>query len=140
MINIGDYIQTAYKALKTVTPKVYFDRPKAVSEQVGEYAVVYCPSYISNRELGGEDELNYYVTTIDIDLYVRDKQTSQQTNQLNIQRIDKITKSVMALFPIIDKEKSVMIHNPRVIFSSSDGDGWHYVLITARLTTYIDNN
>lgn len=140
MINISDYIQVAYEAVKKVVPNVYFDRPKAVSDKVGEYAVVYCPNYISNRELGGEDALNYYVTTVDIDLYVRDKQTAQKTNQAHIKRIDKLLKETMKLFPIVDKEKSVMIHIPRVIFSSSDGEGWHYVLITARLTTYINNN
>jgi hypothetical protein len=139
MINISDYIETAYNAAKTVMSHVYLDRPKAVSDKVSEYAVVYCPNYINNRELGGEDALNYYVTTVDIDLYIRDKQTSQQTNQMNVKRIDKVLKDIMALFPIINKEKSVMIHNPRVIFSSSDGEGWHYVLITARLTTYINN-
>ena len=140
MIEFSDYIETAYNAVKTVTDNVYLDRPQSVAQSVSEYAVVGCPNYISNREINHSGDLNYYVTTIDIDLYVKDKQTSQKTNQLNIKKMDKLVKKTLALFPIINKEKSVMIHIPRVIFSSSDGEGWHYALITARLTTYISNN
>lgn len=140
MIEFSDYIETAYNAVKTVTDNVYLDRPQSVAQSVSEYAVVGCPNYISNREINHGGDLNYYVTTIDIDLYVKDKQTSQKTNQLNIKKMDKLVKKTLALFPIINKEKSVMIHIPRVIFSSSDGEGWHYALITARLTTYISNN
>lgn len=135
MVRIKDYIETAYNAVEGICDKVYLDRPKAVGEKVSSYAIVSCPNYVSNRELG-QDDFDYNITTVDIDVFVKDKVTSQKLNQMNIGKLDELTKAVLDKFPIVDKEKSVKIHNPRVIFSGSDGDGWHYAMIAARLTTY----
>lgn len=137
MIRMKDYIEVAYNAVKGVVDKVYLDRPKTVGEEINEYAIVSVPSYVSNREMNPDGDLDYYVTTVNIDLFVKDRISSKATNQKYITRLDDIQKRVLALFPIVDSEKSVMIHRPRVIWSGSDSDSWHYISISARLTTYI---
>ena len=139
MIRISDYIETAFNAMKTVVDKVYLDRPASVSDKVSTYAVVSCQSGIENNELNPDGVLDFYTTTISIDIFVKDKVTSQKTNQMNIKKFDELTKSTFSLFPIINKEKNIMIHLPRIVYNGTDGTGWHYSLITARLTTYINN-
>lgn len=135
MVRLKDYIETAYNAVLPIVGKVYLDRPQSVGGKIDRYAVVGCPNYISEREIG-TGEFDYSITTINIDIFVKDVVTSDKTNQLRINVMDDLVQKTMALFPIVNTDKSVKIHNPRVIFSSSDGDGWHYALITARLTTY----
>lgn len=137
MVRIKDYLQVAYEAVLPVVGKVFLkDRPKSVEEQVDSYAVVDIPAYVSNREMDYSGSYDYYVTTINISIFVRDKVSPKHVENINIVKMDEILKKVHALFPIADKEKSVKIHRPRVVVSDSDNDGWHYTLISARLTTY----
>ena len=136
MIRFADYIQVPFEALKTVVDNVYLNNPQAVADKVSEYAVIAPSNYVSNREMDTSGEFDHYVTSVTIALFVRDKKTSKATGQMNILKIDALLKKVLALFPIADKEKNVKVNRPRVTLSTSDGDGWHYTIITARLTTY----
>lgn len=137
MIRISDYIAPVFNAVKGVVGNVYLDRPMSVSGKVCEYAVVTTPSNITNKEIDTSGGYDYYVSTIDIYIFVKDKLTSQNTNQRDIKRIDFLTKGVLELFPIRDKERNVMAYRPQYILSASDGSDWHYALITVRLTTLI---
>lgn len=137
MIRILDYMKVAHDAVKAVCDKVYLkDRPKSVDQKSDAYIVVDMPSYISNREIDYSGSFDYYVTTINIYIYVRDKVTPKHFENIDIVKMDELLKQVLALFPIADKEKGVKIHRPRVVVSNSDGDGWHFSLVSARMTTY----
>lgn len=137
MINLKDYIQALYEAVQGVADAVYIaDRPTAVLPKTDTFIVVDIPSYISNREMDKTGDFGYYVTTATIDLFVRDKQTAQKVGQVNILKMDTLLKKLLELFPIKDEERSVLVSNPRVILSASDGNGFHYTSIQARLTTY----
>lgn len=137
MIRISDYMQVAYNAVKPLCEKVFLkDRPKSVDQKTDCYIVVDMPSYISNREIDYSGSFDYYVTTIGFYIFVRDKVTSRHLEIIDIVMMDELLKHVLALFPIADREKGVKIHRPRVVVSNSDGDGWHYTLVSARMTTY----
>lgn len=112
------------------------DRPKAVAEKTKSFIVVDIPNYVSNRELNRDGSYNYYVTTASIDLFVRDKMTAQRVEMLDINKMDELLKQILEKFPIKDEEHEIFVTNPRVILSASDGDGFHYTSIQARLTTY----
>ncbi len=137
MVNIKDYTQAMYEAVKGCADAVYIaDRPTAVSDKTDTFIVVDIPSYINNREMDRSGDFGYYVTTATIDLFVRDKKTSQKVGQVDIVKMDKMLKALMGVFPIKDTERGVLIYNPKTILSASDGNGFHYTSIQARLTTY----
>lgn len=136
MVRLSDYLEAAYNAMQGIADKVYLDRPDATSDSVNSYIVVASPNYVSNREIDPMGGLDYYVGTINIYAYVKDKPTSKATKQSFIKRIDTLSCEIQQRFPVVDRDLNVKLHKPRVVMSSSDGEGWHYVLITTRLTTY----
>lgn len=137
MIEIAKYLQALYEAVDGIADARYIaDRPTAVAEKTNTFIVVDVNNYISNREINRSGDYNYYVTTASVDLFVRDKKTAQKVEQVNIVKMDELLKKVLNRFPIVDKERGVMISNPRTILSASDGEGFHYTSIQARLTTY----
>lgn len=137
MVNIKDYLQALYEAVQGCADAVYIaDRPTAVSEKTGTFIVVDIPSYISNREMDRSGDYDYYVATATIDIFVKDKKSAQKVGQVDIVKMDALLKKVLALFPIEDTERNVFVSNPRTILSASDGNGFHYTSIQARLTTY----
>lgn len=138
MIEYKKYLQGLYNAVDGIADKVYVaDRPKAVADKTKSFIIVDLPSYVSNRELNRDGSFNYYVTTATIDLFVRDKLTAQRVEMLDINKMDELLKKLLEVFPIKDKEHSIFVYNPRVILSASDGEGFHYTSIQARLTTYL---
>ena len=139
MVHIADYIEVAYNAAKVVFDNVFLSRPMAVAEKVTEYCVVTCSSTVRNKELDPSGDFNYYNATMQFHIFVKDKTNSYKTNQPDIKKISQLTSEVMQLFPVVDKEKSVMLHRPNVVLSDDNDDGWHYIYITAKLTTYISN-
>lgn len=137
MVNIKDYIQALYEAVQGCADAVYIaDRPTAVLPKTDTFIVVDIPSFINNREMDRNGDFGYYTMTATIDIFVRDKQTAQKVGQVNIIKMDTLLKKILSLFPIEDKERGVLVSNPRTILSASDGNGFHYTSIQARLTTY----
>lgn len=137
MVEIKDYLQALYEAVQGCVEAVYIaDRPTAVSEKTQTFIVVDIPSYISNREMDRSGDFGYYTMTATIDVFVRDKQSALKVGQVDIVKMDTLLKKVLGLFPIEDTERSVFVSNPRTILSASDGNGFHYTSIQARLTTY----
>lgn len=137
MIEIAKYLNVLYDAVDGIADARYVaDRPKSVGTKTNTFIVVDIPNYIANREIDKSGAFDYFVTTATIDVFVRDKLTAQRTEMLDVLTMDKLLKKTLEKFPIVDEERGVRVTNPRVILSASDGEGFHYTSIQARLTTY----
>ena len=84
----------------------------------------------------GEDDDWWIDVTVVFEIFVADRKTNQNPKEFNQPAMKELRKKVFDLFPIItDKFKIV---RPRtVIPASSDGNGYHYTRIQAKLTTMV---
>ena len=137
MIRYADYMKCLYDAMLGVTDAVYIkDRPQAVSKRTKTFCVVDVSNWIRNKEIDNGGDFDWYNAIVYISLFVRDKETSDAVNQLDIMKMDELIKKTEAKFPIERRDLNVKICNPRMLVSTSDENGFHYTLISASLTTY----
>ena len=77
MVDIKQIYFDLGNAVKGICDKVYpMNRPKAVDTKICSYIVVSTPYTIRNNEMNYDGSYNYYTTTIQIEVYVRDKASS----------------------------------------------------------------
>lgn len=135
MIRFKDYLQALYNGLEGCAEKVYLkDRPQATSDKTNNYLVVDVSSYLSNGEV--DDSFDYHTGRVYVWCFQRDRKSSKSVYEIDINKLDELSKKVQEKFPIVDRELNVKIYRPKVMVSASDDNGWHYVLISANLTTY----
>lgn len=136
MVRLKDYFEAIYNAVSPLVDKVYLnDRPKASSDKLGSYIVIDVVSP-SNREMSMDGSFDYFNATAYLSLFVRDKVNSKALGQMNIKELDRLTKAVWNIFPIVDDKLNVKVYKPYVVIPNGDDSGYHYILIQARLTTY----
>ena len=121
-------------AMKGVCDRVFpRNRPKAVDKKINSYIVVFFPSSIYNNEMNSDGSYNDYTTTVQIEVYVRDKVSASNPNALDVTQADEKVKAVMGRFPI--STKNIIVTNPMITMQTDDGDGFSVTIIQGRLRT-----
>lgn len=138
MITPEDILEVMGKQAQTVCQKVYpQERPNAVTEKLTEFIVVSLPYSESNKMISEDDDWWIDLTVV-FEIYVADKKTASDPKLFNKNRMKTLRESVRNLFPISDKSVGIKITRPRIVVNaSSDGNGYHYSRIQARMTTMV---
>lgn len=120
--------------VKDVCDKTYYqDRPTSVDRKINSYLVISMPSSIVNQELNPNGEYNDYTTTVLLEVYVRDKMSSQNPVGVDIKLMDEKVMKILSLFPINTDKNYVT--QPQIVIQDNDGSGFHVTLIRAKLRT-----
>lgn len=120
--------------VKDVCDKTYYqDRPTSVDRKINSYLVISMPSSIVNQELNPNGEYNDYTTTVLLEVYVRDKMSSQNPVGVDIKLMDEKVMKILSLFPI-DTDK-IYVTQPQIVIQDNDDSGFHVTLIRAKLRT-----
>lgn len=134
MISIKTLYFDVGNAMKGVCDRVFpRNRPKAVDKKINSYIVVFFPSYIYNNEMNSDGSYNDYTTTVQIEVYVRDKVSASNPNALDVTHVDEKVKAVMGRFPI--STENILVTNPMITMQTDDGDGFSVTIIQGRLRT-----
>lgn len=134
MISIKTLYFDVGNAMKGVCDRVFpRNRPKAVDKKINSYIVVFFPSSIYNNEMNSDGSYNDYTTTVQIEVYVRDKVSASNPNALDVTHVDEKVKAVMGRFPI--STKNIIVRNPMITMQTDDGDGFSVTIIQGRLRT-----
>lgn len=134
MIDIKSIYYDIGNAVKGICDKTYAkNRPKSIDEAVGSYIVVFMPSVIRNTEISDSGEYNAYATTVQIEIYVRDKASASNANGFVLKDMDEKIKKVLKLFPIVTD--NIVVTHPQITMQDDDGDGFSVTIIQGRLRT-----
>lgn len=134
MITGKDILQDMFKAVNGICDKTYLlERPASTSDDLKSFIVCALPAGIFNEEMSDDGSYDLYSTTVQFEVYIRDKTSSKNLNEVNINVVDKAVKKVKALFPLTT-EKFVM-SNPHESLSISDGKQFHCTIIQCDLQT-----
>lgn len=76
---------------------------------------------------------NYYTTTIQIEVYVRDKASSANPNGFSPSEMSGKVKAVLERFPI--STDNIIVTRPNVAIQADDGAGFSVTIIQGRLRT-----
>ena len=111
------------------------DRPLSVpvEERPDNYIVICLPYYIRNREISFDGSYNDFTTTVQLEIYVRDRCTSHNPNEFKVVDMDKFIDKVMSLFPI--STDGFVVTRPRITMQAGDGDGFSLAIIQGTLRT-----
>ena len=86
----------------------------------------------------GEDDDWWLDMTVVFEIYVADDKTAADPKQFDVKTMRSLRSQLKALFPITDETVGISITRPRtVIVASSDGNGYHYSRIQAKMTTMV---
>lgn len=134
MIDIKAMYQDLWNAVASICDKTYLrSRPKSVEERVGSYIVIELPYSIKNGEIGFRGTYNDYITTAQIEIYVRDKVSASNPNELDVCLMDEKVRKVLEKFPIATD--NILVTRPRITMQADDGDGFGITVIQGRLRT-----
>ena len=138
MIEPEDILKVMGTEAKKVCAKVYpQDRPNATTDKLTQFIVVSLPYAPSNKMLGEDDDW-WIDQTVSFEIYVADKKTAANPKEYDSKSMKPLRANLRALFPIIDTNLGIKISRPRtVITASSDGNGYHYSRIQAKMTTMV---
>ena len=122
---------------KKVCPRTFLqERPNATDSKLTEYIVVSLPYSASNKMMGEDDDW-WWDMTVCFEIFVADRKTNQNPKEFNLPTMKRLRTELEALFPIV-KVGRYKIVRPRVVIpASSDGNGYHYTRIQAKLTTMV---
>lgn len=139
MTDMSDIIKVMYDTAKKVCDKVYLqNRPASTTSRSEKFIVVELPSMITNNEISQDGSYNDYSTTGQFTIFVRDRASSKNSNEVSILTASDMVNSLKQLFPVKDVEKSVKLRRPRVMIpSESDDRGFHYSVIQCDITTNV---
>ena len=138
MIEAEDILEVMGKQAKKVCNKVYpQERPNASTDKLTEFVVVSLPYSESNKTVGEDDDW-WLDETVVFEIYVADDKSAANPKQLNTKRMKYLRSAIRALFPIVDTTIGIKITRPRtVVNASSDGNGYHYSRVQAKMTTLV---
>ena len=83
--------------------------------------------------MNSDGAYNDYSTTLQIEVYVKDKVSADNPNTLDVTIVDEKVKAVMDKFPI--STKNIIVTNPMITMQTDDGDGYSVTIIQGRLRT-----
>lgn len=138
MIEPEDILTVMGVEAKKVCTKVYpQDRPNATTDKLTQFIVVSLPYSPSNKTVGESDDW-WLDQTVVFEIYVADKKTASNPKEYDVKTMKTLRQNLRALFPIIDRALGIKITRPRtVVMASSDGNGYHYSRIQAKMTTMV---
>ena len=138
MIEPEDILKVMGVEAKKVCENVYpQDRPNATTEKLTQFIVVSLPYSPSNKTLGESDDW-WIDQTVVFEIYVADRKTASNPKEFNTKTMKNLRSALRNVFPIIDRGLGIKITRPRtVIMATSDGNGYHYSRIQAKMTTMI---
>ncbi len=111
-------------------------RPNAVDKKIEEFVVVALPYSASNRTIGDDDW--WIDMTVTFEIFVVDRKVASSTLEPNVPRMKELRLMLDDIFPIVDKELGFKITRPRTVMpASSDGEGYTYTRIQAKMTTMV---
>ena len=135
-MTMKELYQGLWNAVDGICDKRYLkDRPKSVpvSERPDSYIVISLPYDIYNNEISDTGVYNDFTTTVQIEIFVRDKVSSKNPNEFNVLAMsDKVDKT-MKLFPIITEHFTVT--KPRITMQDGGWDGFSVTIIQGFLRT-----
>ena len=135
-MNIKELYQGLWNTVDGICDKRYLkDRPKSVlvNERPDSYIVISMPYAIYYNEIGDSGVYNDFTTTVQIEIFVRDKVSSKNPNEFNVLSMSDKVDKVMKLFPITTERFTVT--RPRVTMQDGDGDGFSVTIIQGFLRT-----
>lgn len=113
------------------------ERPNAVTKSLSQFIVCSLPYSESNKCLGESDDW-WLDETVVFEIYVADRKSADNPKEFNALVMKKLRNDLRDLFPVIDEQKRFVIARPRtVVNASSDGNGYHYSRIQAKMTTMV---
>lgn len=123
---------------KTICNKVFpQDRPNASTDKLSEFIVVSLPYSCVNRTLSEDDDWWLDMTVV-YEIYVVDKSSASNPKQIDDKSMKRLREALYATFPLVDHKQGFKIVRPRtVIPSTSDGNGYHYTRVQAKMTTMV---
>lgn len=134
MMTIKQLYQDVYESVNGICDRTYLRRrPKSVDSRIGSYIVVALPYAIVNNEISESGAYNDFTTTAQIEIYVRDKVSASNPNELNVNVMSDKVAEAFSRFPISTGNLSVT--SPVVTMQDDDGDGFGVTIIQARLRT-----
>ena len=134
MMTIKQLYQDVFESVKGICDKTYLrSRPKSVEERIGSYIVVSLPYSIRNNEISNSGSYNDFTTTVQIEIYVRDKVSASNPNGFNVNVMDEKVEKVRSKFPI--STSNISVFNPAITMQDDDGDGFGVTIIQAALRT-----
>lgn len=121
-------------AVKGICARTYAQsRPTAAIGRPDSYIVVSLPSVLTNREIDGGGGYNDYVTTAQIEVYVRDKVSPLSPNGFSLAAMSEKVSAVLSAFPIVTGH--IAVTRPEVTMQDNDGNGYGVTIIQGRLRT-----
>ena len=138
MITPEDILEVMGRHASTVCAKVFpQERPNAVTEKLSAFIVVSLPYSEVNRTVGEDDDW-WLDETVVFEVYVADLKSAQSPKRFDIPTMKTLREGIRGLFPIVDTTLGIKLTRPRtVVNASSDGNGYHYSRIQARMTTMV---
>jgi hypothetical protein len=136
MVTPEDILEAMDKKAQTVCDRTFLqERPSATDAKLTEFIVCSLPYSFSNRTMGENDDWWLDLTVV-FEVYVKDRTTAQNPKELNQPAMKRLRKAVYGLLPIVTEQ--FKITRPRtVVVASSDGNGYHYTRIQAKMTTMV---
>ena len=138
MITPEDILEVMGRQAKTVCERVYpQERPSAVTDKLTTFIVVSLP-YSESNKLLGEDTDWWLDETVVYEIYVADRKSASDPKLFDNRTMKELRQQLRATFPLVDGEGRFKITRPRtVVNASSDGNGYHYTRIQAKMTTMV---
>lgn len=134
MMTIKQLYQDVFESVKGICDKTYLrSRPKSVEDRIDSYLVLSLPYAIRNNEINESGAYNDFTTTVQIEIYVRDKVSASNTNGFNVNVMSEKIEKVFSIFPI--STDSVLVISPIITMQDDDGDGFAVTIIQAMLRT-----
>lgn len=134
MMTIKQLYQDVFESVNGICDRTYLRRrPKSVDKRIGSYIVVALPYTIVNNEISDSGVYNDFTTTAQIEIYVRDKVSASNPNELNVNVMSEKVAEALSMFPISTSNLSVT--SPVVTMQDDEGDGFGVTIIQARLRT-----
>lgn len=138
MITPEDIRKAMGLQVKDICKHIYpQERPNATTEKLTEFIVVSLPYSFSNRTMGENDDWWLDLTVV-YEIFVADRKSAENPKLTNDVVMKRLRNALYDTFPMIDRELGIKITRPRtVIPASSDGNGYHYTRIQAKMTTMV---
>lgn len=132
MMTINTLYNDIGTAMKGICDKIYpKNRPNSVDEKISSYIVVRLPSGIYNQEIGWG--YNDFTTTVQIEVYVRNKTSSKAPNGFDIKTTSDKVDKILSKFPI--STKNITVAHPTITLQADDGNGFDVTIIQGKLRT-----
>lgn len=134
MITSRDILQDMFEQVRGICDKTYLvERPASTSESLNSFMVCTIPGILYSNEISDNGAYDDYSCTVQFEIYVRDKTSASNLNQIDILTIDKKVSQLLDRFPMACPHCT--IYSPMQTMKASDGKQFHCVIINASMAT-----